>query len=168
MSVSASTILEHLDYSSWASRRLVDAVSQLSPEDLTRDFATADRSILGTLVHIYAADRAWIGRIEGAPPDTFVDPAIDMHLSVLQNDWPVVQQRWHTMAANLDDNAVQTVVSYTDTKGNPYKNTIQQIVLHVVNHATHHRGQVSGFLRTMGHRPPVLDLMKYYREHPSA
>ena len=39
-----------------------------------------------------------------------------------------------------------------------------QIVTHVVNHGTHHRGQVSGFLRTMGHTPPPLDLSFYYRE----
>jgi uncharacterized damage-inducible protein DinB len=37
-------------------------------------------------------------------------------------------------------------------------------VLHVVNHGTHHRGQVAGFLRTMGHAPPALDLIAYYRE----
>jgi len=164
MPVSASTILEHLDYSAWASRRLVDAASQLTPDELTRDFGTADHGVLATLVHVYAADRAWIARIEGATPAPFLDPATDIRLSVLQSDWPAVQQRWNTMAANLDDNTVQTVVSYTDTKDNPYQNTIQQIVLHVVNHATHHRGQVSGFLRAMGHRPPVLDLMKYYRE----
>lgn len=165
MHVSASTVLEHLDYSLWASQRLVDAASQLTAEELTRDFGTADGSVLGTLVHIYAADRAWIGRIEGAPPDTFLEPVVDMHLSVLQSDWPAVQQRWHAIAADLDDNTVQTVVSYADSKGNPYQNTIQQIVLHVVNHATHHRGQVSGFLRAMGHRPPPLDLMRFYHEH---
>jgi len=38
-----------------------------------------------------------------------------------------------------------------------------QILLHVVNHATHHRGQVSGFLRAMGHTPPPLDLIAFYR-----
>jgi uncharacterized damage-inducible protein DinB len=34
----------------------------------------------------------------------------------------------------------------------------------VVNHGTHHRGQVSGFLRSMGHTPPALDLIAYYRQ----
>jgi uncharacterized damage-inducible protein DinB len=38
-----------------------------------------------------------------------------------------------------------------------------KIVLHVVNHGTHHRGQASGFLRAMGHVPPPLDLIAYYR-----
>jgi uncharacterized damage-inducible protein DinB len=39
-----------------------------------------------------------------------------------------------------------------------------QIVLHVVNHATLHRGQVMGMLRQMGTAPPNNDLMNYYRE----
>jgi uncharacterized damage-inducible protein DinB len=38
-----------------------------------------------------------------------------------------------------------------------------KLVFHVVNHATHHRGQVAGFLRTMGRVPPPLDLIAYYR-----
>jgi uncharacterized damage-inducible protein DinB len=38
----------------------------------------------------------------------------------------------------------------------------------VVNHGTHHRGQVSGFLRVMGHTPPPLDLVFYYREQAAA
>jgi len=38
-----------------------------------------------------------------------------------------------------------------------------QVVLHAVNHGTHHRGQVSGFLRTLGHTPPVTDLSHFYR-----
>jgi uncharacterized damage-inducible protein DinB len=32
-----------------------------------------------------------------------------------------------------------------------------------VNHGTHHRGQVVGFLRALGHTPPVVDLIHFYR-----
>jgi uncharacterized damage-inducible protein DinB len=48
-------------------------------------------------------------------------------------------------------------------RGNPWRQPLGQLVLHVVNHGTHHRGQVSGFLRAMGHVPPKLDLVSYYR-----
>ena len=43
-----------------------------------------------------------------------------------------------------------------------------QIVMHVVNHGTHHRGAVSGFLRAMGKTPPKLDLIAYYFAQPVA
>jgi uncharacterized damage-inducible protein DinB len=50
-------------------------------------------------------------------------------------------------------------------RGRTWTQPIWQLVLHVVNHGTHHRGQVSGFLRTMGRVPPVLDLVAFYRRN---
>jgi uncharacterized damage-inducible protein DinB len=48
-------------------------------------------------------------------------------------------------------------------RGNRWQQPPWQIVLHVVNHGTHHRGQVSGFLRAMGQTPPPVDLSMFYR-----
>jgi uncharacterized damage-inducible protein DinB len=163
MEFTAGVLRTHLDYSTWASRRLVDAASVLQPEELTRDFGTADHSVLGTLVHVYAADRVWLGRIRGNPPARFLDPDKDMRMEVLRDDWPPLLEEWRSWAADLTDESVGKRVQYKDLKGNPYETPLWQIVLHVVNHGTHHRGQVSGFLRTMGHTPPPLDLMAYYR-----
>ena len=70
---------------------------------------------------------------------------------------------WRDWAAGLTDENVASEAAYQDLKGNPHTTQWWKIVLHVVNHGTHHRGQVSGFLRTMGHLPPPLDLMAYYR-----
>ena len=167
MPVNADTLRLHLDYSAWASRRLVDAAAQLPAEQISRDFGTADRDILGTLVHVYAADRIWLGRIHGNPPARFIDPHVDMHLPVLQTDWPALHDRWRAWATGLTDDSIRAQVPYKDLKGNPYETPLWQIVLHVVNHATHHRGQVSGFLRSMGHKPPPLDLIFFYRENPT-
>lgn len=152
-----------LEYSAWASRKLVEAAAQLSPGQLTRDFGTADRSVLGTLVHVFAADRVWLGRIHGNPPTTFLNPEADMHLTVLQNDWPVLHQRWREWAESIDDETAASKMAYSDLKGNSCETPLWQNVLHVVNHATHHRGQVVGFMRTMGQTPPWIDLIAYFR-----
>lgn len=164
MPVSSAALRLHLDYSAWASRKLVESATKLTPDELTRDFATADQGVLGTLVHVYAADRVWLGRIQGNVPARFLDLEQDMHLSVLQNEWPTLHQRWKDWAVSLQDECVLTKASYRDLKGNFYETPLWQILLHVVNHASHHRGQVSGFLRTMGHQPPPIDLIYYYRE----
>ena len=156
------TLKQHLAYSAWASRRLVEAAAKLSEAELTRDFGTADKSVLGTLVHVFAADRVWLGRVRGHVPARFIDLDRDMKMSVLETDWPAVLAGWQEYLDSLAD--VTAPISYKDLKGNAYTTPLWQIVLHVVNHATHHRGQAAGFLRTMGHVPPPLDLIFYYRQ----
>ena len=167
MAVTAEALRTHLDYTAWASRKLVQAAAQLAPEELTRDFHTSDRSVLGTLVHVFAADRIWLGRIQGNPQAKFIDPERDMHLAILESDWPALHARWKQWAAGLTSESIVAPVSYKDLKGNAYQTPLWQIVLHVVNHGTHHRGQASGFLRSMGRTPPPLDLIYYYRENAS-
>jgi uncharacterized damage-inducible protein DinB len=168
MLISPEVLRIHIDYTAWASARLVDAASQLTTDELTRDFGTADKTVLGTLVHAFAADRVWMARVAGDPPAKFIDPERDMHFAVLQNEWPPLMQKWHAWAASLASSttgeSAEAAVAWTDLKGNSFEMPAWQLVLHVVNHGTHHRGQVSGFLRAMGKVPPPLDLARYYRE----
>ncbi len=161
MPVSADTLRLQLDYTAWASQRLMDAAAKLSAEELTRDFKTADKTVLDTLVHIYAADRIWLSRVLPEPRATFVDPE-DRDLTVLQSEWPALLQRWKLWLRDFNDADVLRVIDFKNTKGHPYSLPVWQILLHVVNHGTHHRGQISGFLRAMDRTPPPLDLMAYY------
>lgn len=162
MPVTVDTLRLQLDYSAWASQRLLDAAAKLSAEELTRDFKTADKTVLDTLVHVYAADRIWLARVLGEQRATFIDPE-DRDLTLLQTEWPALQQRWKLWLKDLTDGDVGRVIEFKDTKGRPYAQPVWQILFHVVNHGTHHRGQVSGFLRAMGQTPPPLDMMAYYR-----
>lgn len=163
MSASAEVLRQHLAYHAWASRRAVDAASKLNAEELERDFQTSEHSVLGTLVHVFAADRAWMGRIAGAPPMKFLDVAVDRHMTVLETDWPRLLQQWADWAHSIDDSQAAANLVYKDLKGNPHETPLWQVVMHVVNHGTHHRGQVSGMLRAMNHTPPQLDLIAFYR-----
>jgi uncharacterized damage-inducible protein DinB len=163
MFVSAEALRLHLDYTQWASQRLLDVAAELTPDELNRDFGTSEHSVLGTLVHIFGADRIWLWRLTGGTNPGFISDA-DRSLAVLQSDWPAVLERWRLWAANLTDEAADAMLDYKDMKGNPYRQPIWQLVLHVVNHGTHHRGQVSGFLRAMGRTPPPLDLVFFYRQ----
>ena len=162
MPVSVDTLRLQLDYSAWATQRLLDAAAQLSPEELTRDFQTADKCVLDTLVHVYAADRIWLSRVLAEPRATFVDPE-DRDLTLLQSEWPALHGRWKLWLRDFNDDGVTRPISYKDLKGNPHAQPAWQILLHLVNHGTHHRGLVSGFLRSMGKTPPALDLIAYYR-----
>jgi uncharacterized damage-inducible protein DinB len=163
----ADVIRNQLEYSAWAGARLLAAARRLTPEQLNRDFATADRSVLGTLVHIFGADRVWLARMQELPNPVYTTER-DHSLEVLETEWPVLHQQWRRWAASLTDDSVARELAYSDMKGRPWKQPLWQLLLHVVNHATHHRGQISGFLRAMGHTPPPLDMTAYYRESRGA
>ena len=162
MPLSVEDLRDHVSYSAWASQRLVHAASELSEAELLRDFQTSDHSVLGTLVHTFAADRLWLTRLQKSPRPQYSSEE-DYHLSVLQTEWPEVYRQWDALLKGLSDEQAWADFTYQDLRGNVWTQPIWQLVLHVVNHATHHRGQVSGFLRTMGRVPPVLDLVVFYR-----
>jgi uncharacterized damage-inducible protein DinB len=157
--ISRDVASSHFAYTAWASARVVEAASKLSEEELTRDHKTADKSVLGTLVHTFAADRIWYARVTGAPITKFCDES-DFQLAVLQTEWPSLHQWW---IEHLDTADLSKVIAYTSLKGDPYESPLWQILLHVINHGSHHRGMVAAMLRAMGHTPPQLDEIVYFR-----
>ncbi len=162
MRIPANVLRSHLAYSAWASTRLIDAASGLSADELNRDFGTADKSVIGTLAHVFGADRVWLSRVRGDGPGQMAGP--EYHdLAKLRSEWVALHQGWADWSARLTDDQCMCDLTYQDLAGRTWTNPLSGIVLHVVNHGTHHRGQVSGFLRSMGHIPPKLDLIAYYR-----
>ena len=160
MSITPDVARTHLAYTEWATARVIGAAHELAPEELIRDFGTADRSVLGTLTHVFGADRVWLARIQGGAQEW----PREYGLEELEKDWREVYRRWREWAGGLDETAIAARISYHDLKGNAWVSPVWQIVLHVVNHGTHHRGQVAGFLRAMGKTPPPLDLIAFYRQ----
>ncbi len=110
MLVSPELLRAHIGYTAWASGLAVEAAGRLTQAELTRDFGTADKRVLGTLVHVFGADRLWLARLKGEPATAFLTDE-DYRLSVLQNDWPALYRQWKEWATGLTDEAAQEEVS---------------------------------------------------------
>ncbi|MGA3186417.1 MAG: DinB family protein [Bryobacteraceae bacterium] len=145
----------HISYSGWASRRLFDAALALPEEEQHREVGVSHKSLLGTLEHIFWGDRVWFVRTVALgvkPPDEPLTVA-----------WPKLQKGWEDWAAALTDQDLLRVIDYKSLNGDEHHTPVWQIVMHVVNHATLHRGQVVSLLRQLGIAPPQTDLITYYR-----
>ena len=153
----------HLRYSAWASRRLVEAVGAVPDTDFEKTVGISHGSLLGTLAHILWADWLWFTRV--------VEPMEKpgQTREVLETVWPELQDKWVAWAERAGDPEINRIVEYRSiVDGQMARTPAWQIVLHVVNHATLHRGQAMGMLRQMGVAPPHTDLMNYYRELAAA
>ena len=149
----------HLCYSAWASRKLVEAVGAVPDSELEKPNGVSHGSLLGTLSHVLSADWLWYTRVV-APLEK---PA--QTRDVLETVWPGIQDSWIAWADRATDAELQRVVqSRSIIDGQIARTPAWQIVLHMVNHATLHRGQAVGMLRQMDIKPPQTDLMFFYRE----
>jgi uncharacterized damage-inducible protein DinB len=160
-------IRHQIDYSAWANLRLLAAASALTVEERTRDFGTADKSVEGTLLHLFRSERVWLKRIREGIGSASSGISDDGWTSV-QRDWPQLGQQWQEWASTCTEAAGEQTLQYKDLKGNARQEPLWQIILHVVNHSTHHRGQALGFVRALGKTPPSLDLIAYVREQQAA
>src|SRR5262249_28691629 len=118
-------------------------------------------SIEKTLSHIYFGDAVWYSRV--ADP-TFVAPKHDNlpAMETVSREWPLLQAKWEAWADAADDAELSRVVEFASRFVGTARFPAWQIVTHVVNHATLHRGQVMAMLRQLGVKPPSTDLMFYY------
>jgi uncharacterized damage-inducible protein DinB len=161
MSVSPEVLQQHWEYSVWATTRLLDAAGQLSPDELTRDFKTADNSVLDTLAHVFWSETIWLSRFKKVPSASRPEKGTQ-NLASLRQRWPALHDEWRRYLASVSD--ASEILTYKDLKGHEWHQPLWVLLFHIVNHSTHHRGQVSGFLRAMNHTPPPLDLVAYHRE----
>ena len=63
----------------------------------------------------------------------------------------------------LNEFDLNNKVAYENSKGSKFENSIQQILFHVANHLTHHKGQIILDLRQNGIEPIVTDYIFYKR-----
>jgi len=158
-----------VDYHYWARDRLLDAAGRLSAEQLTRDLGNSFPSIRDTLVHLYGAERIWCARWEGESPQGMPNPADFPDLARIRAVWLEQEQRVRAVLEKLGEQGVGQPITYRTLNGEPQTQPFWQMLQHLVNHGSYHRGQVTTMMRQLGAAPPKgMDLIAFYRERAAA
>ena len=162
--MNTADLLHHVKYNRWATARALDAARAMTPEQLARPMGASFGSAHGTLAHIYQADNVWFARLQGEPTGSLSVYQPPAEFDAFQQDWMALHDRFVGWGEGLKEADWKRVVSYRDSKGNPYQSPVWQIIMHLTNHDSYHRGQVAGVMRQLGHIPAPTDLIYYYRE----
>ena len=152
------------DYGYWANRTLFKVISQLSPEEFTRDVAGSYGSIRNTLVHAVSAEWGWLDRCGGRERGARLNPADYPDVESLISTWSDVEAYVREFLSTLKDDDLARNVEYAI--GGPEKRSMPlgDLMQHAAIHGVHHRGQVALLLRLLGHAPGNFDRLFYCAE----
>jgi uncharacterized damage-inducible protein DinB len=153
-----------LDYNYWARDQLLDAVSALPPEQFTRPLGSSFSSVRDTIAHICDAEFIWLSRWNGTQPSGFQSADRIPDVAAARSEWAGIENGMRAVLRDLGPQDVDRVIEYRDLRGNPRSDVFWQLLQHVVNHGTYHRGQVTTMLRQLGAQPAKsMDLIAFYR-----
>ena len=149
-------------YTLWADRTVLAELGNVRPEDLTRETGTSFGSVLGTMAHILGSEQLWLSRFLGNPlghvPTVHDYPT----LASLAASYEDFSPQLEFFLASLTEEQLDKDFTWTTLAGETHTAAFRQVLLHFVNHATYHRGQVVSLLRQLGYIPPHTDLV-YFR-----
>ena len=157
------TLLRLARYNAWANLLMFDAVEALPPGEALKERNSVFRSMVHTLNHCYVVGLIWQAHLEGrehgfAARNTPDHPP----LAELREKQRALDAWYEAQCAKLPDE----VISFVLIGGNRGRMTRAEILLHVVNHNSYHRGFVADMFYQVPARPPTTDLPVFAREFP--
>ena len=152
-------------YTAWANGRLFDALSKLPEVEVTAKRVTGFGNMVHTLNHSYVVDQIWKAHLEGRSHgfkarNTESTPA----LAELASAQRQLHEWYIRYADELSADRHDEVVQFMFVDGGAGAMTRGDMLLHVVNHKTYHRGYVADMLYQVPSRPPTMDLSVFLRD----
>jgi uncharacterized damage-inducible protein DinB len=153
----ASDLILHLQrqfqYDAWANREILSAIRASR--------ASAARSVQ-LLAHILSAELLWLKRLQQQAQSEPVWP--EWGLEQCEARSAQIGELWRKYLEASAPDDLTKIVSYKNSKGEPWTSTVEDVVTHVLLHSAYHRGQIASFMRTSGDTPAYTDFIHALRQ----
>src|SRR5688572_25425900 len=155
-------------YNAWANARLFRMAGALADELYRKEVGAYFKNLHGTLNHLLVADRIWMRRLTGSGDQPnklnaiIFDDLSSLHAARVEEDGRIIG-----FVEGLAEPAFEEVLEYRLLNGARRQQPRREILAHLFNHQTHHRGQAHAILTILGvAEPDPLDLLVMQREQP--
>jgi uncharacterized damage-inducible protein DinB len=158
-------ILQQAAYNAWANNLLLAAVLNLPEEQQVAEAQSSFPSLYKTFLHMLDASSIWWQRLKlqekiEQPSETFSGGMAALSSSLQQQD-----KQWQDWVSGANDHALQHEFIYYNSRKERFKQPVYQMLLHLFNHNTYHRGQVVTMMRQLGiEKIPQTDFIVWSRK----
>lgn len=157
--------LQFSAYNIWANQLLLDAIGQLPEEKQMQTVLSSFDSLMKTVVHMWDAEAIWWQRLKLS--EKIIVPSIGFKGTMKEASEGLLQQnkQWNDWLVNAQEHMLQYVFMYQNSKKEQFKQPVHQMLLHLFNHGTYHRGQLVNMLRQLGvEKIPQTDFIVWSRK----
>jgi uncharacterized damage-inducible protein DinB len=146
-------------YNEWANRRFIECARTLSPSDFTRDLKSSFGSVRGTFVHLMHAEWRWVRYWKTEDRSGEMTQEEFPTLESIEAAWAPIAKELREFVDGLTNEKLALI-----RKPRTVELTFSQMLQHLFNHATFHRGQLSTMLRQLDAIPPRSDFHVFLSE----
>lgn len=143
-------LLSYAQYNLWANNRVSDFLKSLPDEQWDKEIVSSFSSLRKTLFHSYGAQAVWILRLQGNSLSSF-PKADSLNETQLIDGLLDTSKKLIEFVEGSSDSFLQSTIKYKNLAGDEFSNSVADIIQHVINHSTFHRGQIITLLRQLGH-----------------
>ena len=160
--MSIELIRELWSYHHWANRRLFDVTAALGEDVAGRELGThfSFPTLRRMFAHIYGADWLWFRRWNGPSPPALPGAEIAT-LADLRRCWDELEGEQRRFIGALTEPDLGRVFEFKNAEGVVARRPLGLLVLHVPNHATHHRSEIATMLTIVSGSPPDTGIHSY-------
>jgi uncharacterized damage-inducible protein DinB len=158
-------LVQYAAYNVWANQRLTGCIQNLSDEQLQREINSSFKSIFATLVHLWDVESVWWQRLKLQEQVEW--PGLKFKGSVLElgNNLMLQSKQWKEWIDLATEAALEHEFIYKNSKKDQFKQPVYEVLQHLFNHQTFHRGQLITMLRQVGVETlPNTDLISFIRK----
>jgi len=159
-------LLQYAEYNVWANKLTTDALLQLDENLADKEVVSSFSSIRATTYHTIGAEYIWLQRLQLVEHPIWLPDSFEGTFAAACNAWNNYSNELVKFASRqYDDRALEHVCAYNDRKGSPHKTPVYQILQHIFNHSTYHRGQLITMLRQVGAtKIPGTDFIAFVKQ----
>jgi len=119
-------------------------------------------AVVKRVAHILSAEKLWLERMRRVPQTMAVWPGSTLdECEALADE---MGSAWKKYLASLSADGLAEVVDYKNTKGEPWRNRVEDVLTHVIMHSAYHRGQIAMEMRAAGLEPALTDFIHAVRQ----
>jgi uncharacterized damage-inducible protein DinB len=150
------------DYTYWANKRYVAVAEGLSEEQLHRKQGHSWDSVHGVLLHMLSSETRWLMRWGGEAPRGHLAPEDFPTLARVTEKWASVEKELRDFLEAQTEESLEEVRPYINFQGERFQLPLWQMMAHIINHETHHRGELAAMFALMNVPHAEEEVVQYF------